>query len=66
MVVGGIEFLAMAAALFLPAGSLHWPTAWIFPGLLIASSLPITWWLRKYDPGLVEERMRFRPQLSRE
>ncbi len=24
----------------------------------------MAWWLLKYDPGLIEERMRFRPQLS--
>ncbi|MGO9371647.1 MAG: methyltransferase family protein [Syntrophobacteraceae bacterium] len=64
MVVESVEFLVMALALFLPAGTLAWPAAWVFLGLLFVSSLSITWWLLKYDPGLIEERMRFRPQLS--
>jgi protein-S-isoprenylcysteine O-methyltransferase Ste14 len=64
IVVEFVEFLVMALALFLPAGTVAWPAAWVFLGLLFVSSLPITWWLLKYDPGLIEERMRFRPQLS--
>jgi protein-S-isoprenylcysteine O-methyltransferase Ste14 len=64
IVVEGIEFLVMAVGLFWLAGTLYWPASWVFLGLLIASSLPITWWLLKYDPGLVEERLRLRPQLS--
>ncbi|MGO9688212.1 MAG: methyltransferase family protein [Syntrophobacteraceae bacterium] len=64
MVVESVEFLVMALALFLPAGTVAWPAGWVFLGLLFVSSLPVTWWLLKYDPGLIEERMRFRPQLS--
>ena len=64
MVVGSVEFLVMALALFLPAGTVAWPAGWVFLGLLFVCSLPITWWLLKYDPELIEERMRFRPQLS--
>ena len=62
MVAGGIEFLVIGLALFLPAGTVAWPAAWVYLCLLFACGLPITWWLLKYDPGLVEERMRFRPQ----
>ena len=64
MVAESVEFLVMALALFLPAGTVAWPAAWVFLGLLFVCSLPITWWLLKYDPELIEERMRFRPQLS--
>ena len=64
MVVESVEFLVMALALFLPAGTVAWPAAWVFLGLLFVCSLPITWWLLKYDPELIEERMRFRPQFS--
>src|SRR5208283_4842400 len=53
----------MALALFLPAGTVAWPAAWVFLGLIFVCSLPITWWLLKYDPGLLEERMQIRPQL---
>jgi len=64
MVVESVEFLVMALALFLPAGTVAWPAAWVFLGLIFVCSLPITWWLLKYDPGLIEERMQLRPQLS--
>jgi protein-S-isoprenylcysteine O-methyltransferase Ste14 len=64
MVVESAEFLVMALALFLPAGTVAWPAAWVFLGLLFVCSLPITWWLLKYDPGLIEERLQLRPQLS--
>jgi protein-S-isoprenylcysteine O-methyltransferase Ste14 len=64
MVLESVEFLVMALALFLPAGTVAWPAAWVFFGLLFVCGLPVTWWLLKYDPGLIEERMQFRPQLS--
>ncbi len=64
IVMESVEFLVMALALFLPAGTVAWPAGWVFLGLLFVCSLPITWWLLKYDPELIEERMRFRPQLS--
>ena len=63
MVVESFEFLVMALALFLSAGTVGWLAAWVFLGLLFVCSLPITWWLLKYDPGLIEERMKLRPQL---
>ena len=62
--VGSVEFLLIALALFLGAGTVAWPAAWVFLGLIFVCGLPMTWWLLKYEPGLVEERMRFRPQLS--
>lgn len=64
MAVEFVEFLVMALALFLSAGTLAWLAAWVFLGLLLVCSLPITWWLIKYNPDLIEERMRLRPQLS--
>ena len=64
ILVESVEFLVMALVLFLSAGTVVWPAAWVFFGLLFVGSLPITWWLLKYDPGLIEERLRFRPQLS--
>lgn len=64
MRVESVEFLFMALALFLSAGTVAWLAAWVFLGLLFVCSLPITWWLLKHNPGLIEERMRLRPQLS--
>lgn len=63
IVVEGIEFLVLALCLFIPAGAAAWPAAWVFLCLLFICSLPITWWLLKHDPGLIEERLRFRPEL---
>ncbi|MBR0937017.1 isoprenylcysteine carboxylmethyltransferase family protein [Bradyrhizobium jicamae] len=51
--------VAMAAVLFVSAGTLHWPGAWAF---LIASAVigPASGlWLARVDPGLLAERMRF-------
>ena len=64
VVVEFVEFLVIALALFLPAGTVAWPAAWVFLGLIFVCSLPITWWLLKYDPGLIEERLHLRPQFS--
>jgi len=53
-----ITVLAMGALLFAPAGSLHWPGAWV---LLITSAVlgPIFgWWLARLDPALLAERLR--------
>lgn len=54
-----MSFLLMALALFLPAGTLAWPVGWIdlillFGWMLVGSGL-----LLKYNPGLLEERLRF-------
>jgi protein-S-isoprenylcysteine O-methyltransferase Ste14 len=60
----GIEFLVIALGLFVAAGTVAWGAGWVFLGLLSVTGLPMTWWLLKYDPGLLEERMRFRPEFS--
>jgi protein-S-isoprenylcysteine O-methyltransferase Ste14 len=48
----------MGALLFVSAGTLHWPSAWV---LLITSALlgPLCgWWLYRIDPALLAERLR--------
>jgi hypothetical protein len=42
IIVEAIEFLVIALGLFVPAGTLAWPAAWVFLGLLFVCSLPIT------------------------
>lgn len=42
--------IAIAALLFIPAGTLAWPQAWVFLGLLTVSSLALGLWLAKHDP----------------
>lgn len=53
-----IFVVAMGALLFASAGTLHWPSAWVF---LLASALlgPLCgWWLYRIDPALLAERLR--------
>lgn len=53
-----IFVVAMGALLFASAGTLHWPSAWVF---LVASALlgPLCgWWLYRIDPALLAERLR--------
>ncbi|MGC8491767.1 MAG: methyltransferase family protein [Syntrophobacteraceae bacterium] len=59
-----IEFLVMALGLFIPAGTVLWGAGWAFLGLILVTGLPMTFWLLKHEPGLVEERLRFRPEFS--
>ena len=47
----------MAAALFLSAGTLHYGQAWVFLVVFGASSVSITLYLMKKDPGLLERRV---------
>jgi protein-S-isoprenylcysteine O-methyltransferase Ste14 len=59
-----IFVIAMGALLFASAGTLHWPSAWVF---LATSALlgPLCgWWLYRIDPGLLAERLR--PVIQRE
>jgi hypothetical protein len=53
-----IWIVAMGAPLFVPAGTLHWPAAWIFLATLAAIGLAGGWWLARTDPALLAERMR--------
>jgi protein-S-isoprenylcysteine O-methyltransferase Ste14 len=53
-----ITIVAMGALLFASAGTLHWPSAWVF---FVASALlgPLCgWWLYRIDPALLAERLR--------
>jgi protein-S-isoprenylcysteine O-methyltransferase Ste14 len=54
-VVTGI--LLMLALFFVPAGTLHWPEAWLFIVLYLASVGGILIWLKKRSPALLKERM---------
>jgi protein-S-isoprenylcysteine O-methyltransferase Ste14 len=45
------------ALLFVPAGTLDWPGAWIFMAEFILGALLTTLRLARHDPGLLKERM---------
>jgi protein-S-isoprenylcysteine O-methyltransferase Ste14 len=47
----------MGALLFVPAGTLHWPAAWVFLGTVAALGVVCGGWLAKTDPALLAERM---------
>ena len=64
IVVECIEFVAIALGLFIPAGTIAWAAGWVFLGMLFITGVPMTLWLLKYNRSLIEERMRFRPELS--
>ncbi len=51
----------MALAFFLSAGTFAWLAGWIYLLLLEAFSTALVLWLLRYNPGLLEERMRLKP-----
>ncbi len=51
------EFLFFALPLFLAAGTLTWPAAWICLILCFGFGLAFTVWLFRYNPSLLQERM---------
>ncbi|MDA9507000.1 isoprenylcysteine carboxyl methyltransferase [Bradyrhizobium sp. CCBAU 11386] len=59
-----ITTIAMGALLFASAGTLHWPSAWVFLIICILLGPLCGWWLYRIDPALLAERLR--PVLQRE
>jgi protein-S-isoprenylcysteine O-methyltransferase Ste14 len=53
-----IWIVAMGALLFVPAGTLHWPEAWVFLGTIAVLGITGGLWLAKTDPALLAERLR--------
>ena len=59
MVAHSLAFpVVLGLLLFLPAGTMVWPQAWVFMALFIGCSEAIGVWLAKSDPDLLAERMR--------
>jgi protein-S-isoprenylcysteine O-methyltransferase Ste14 len=58
--------LAMAALLFIPAGTLDYWQAWTFLAVYFTLSLALTLYLMKKDPKLLERRMRGGPTAEKE
>ena len=52
-----IWIVAMGALLFVPAGTLHWPAAWVFLGTIAILGVCCGLWLARTDPALLAERM---------
>ena len=54
----GLWLAGMAALLFIPAGTLHWPAAWIFLLVMGAWTFAMSAWLARHDPQLLAERLK--------
>jgi protein-S-isoprenylcysteine O-methyltransferase Ste14 len=54
----GLLLLAFAAILFGSAGTLRWPSGWVFLTLFGILSIVVSLWLARVDPALLEERMK--------
>lgn len=55
---------AFALLLFVPAGTVRWPGAWVFLAIMAVASFWGFAWLGRHDPELLKERMR--PPFQRE
>jgi len=53
--------IALAALLFVPAGTLHYWQAWVFMAIFIGATTGITVYLAIRDPALLERRMKAGP-----
>lgn len=45
------------ALIFIAAGTIHWPRLWFFLAFYVTTTSVFMIWLKKYDPGLLKERM---------
>jgi protein-S-isoprenylcysteine O-methyltransferase Ste14 len=59
-----ITTVGMGALLFACAGTLHWPSAWVFLATCALIGPLCGWWLYRIDPALLAERLR--PVLQRD
>lgn len=51
-------FAIFALLLFVPAGTLDWPGAWVFLAIMAVVSIGGMAWLARHDPELLKERLR--------
>ncbi|MGZ5863722.1 MAG: hypothetical protein ACXWKB_10660 [Methyloceanibacter sp.] len=58
-----LSLLVLGLLLFLAAGRVDWPAAWVYLGLVTAVSCWGGLWLLRNDPGLLAERLR--PMIQR-
>lgn len=57
IIKGTVIVLSFLALLFVPAGTLNWPEAWLFLFLYFSFIGGTIIWLKKNDPDLLKERM---------
>src|SRR3954447_2557826 len=51
------SLLVLVLCLFLPAGTWAWPRGWLFLGVLLASSILMTLYLRRVNPDVIAGRV---------
>jgi protein-S-isoprenylcysteine O-methyltransferase Ste14 len=56
----------MGAFLFVPAGTVYYWQAWVFLTIYIGGSIPITLYLMRHDPALLERRMKGGPTAEKQ
>jgi len=52
-----VTLFFLLALVFVPAGTLNWPEAWLFLILYLLCVGGVVIWLKKNNPGLLKERM---------
>ena len=51
-----LAFLFILAVLFVPAGSLFWPSGWLFVVVFFVYAVFVGGWLKRNSPGLAGKR----------
>ena len=54
------------AFLFVPAGTVYYWQAWVFLTIYIGASIPLTLYLMRHDPALLERRMKGGPTAEKQ
>ncbi len=57
VIKGVVTVLFMLALLFVPAGTLRWPEAWLLLIFYLATVTGVMIWMKTNAPGLLKERM---------
>ena len=57
VVIQIVIFAAFGMLLFIAAGTLRWPAAWVLIAEMGAGSIALGLWLRRHDPPLLAERL---------
>ena len=52
-----LTVLFFLVLVFVSAGTLDWPEAWLFMFILLGYGIPVGLWLKKHDPVLLKKRM---------
>lgn len=65
IIKGTVTLIFLIALVFVPAGTLNWPEAWLFLILYLLSVGGVVIWLKKNDPDLLRERMSTKKDVKR-